>query len=63
MLYVFCYQGDLFSEAPKPPIAEEKKPLNESLKTSIQAPGESDFKAMRKNVFISRQFRVSERKT
>lgn len=34
-------EGDLFSEAPKPPVAEEKKALNESLKTSIQAP-ESD---------------------
>ncbi|XP_074531691.1 WASH complex subunit 2A isoform X2 [Halichoeres trimaculatus] len=34
-------EGDLFSEAPKPPVAEEKKASNESLKTTIQAP-ESD---------------------
>ncbi|XP_034537772.1 WASH complex subunit 2 isoform X2 [Notolabrus celidotus] len=34
-------EGDLFSEAPKPPVAEEKKALTESLKTTVQAP-ESD---------------------
>ncbi|CAJ1067657.1 hypothetical protein EPR50_G00178570 [Xyrichtys novacula] len=34
-------EGDLFSEAPKPPVSEEKKALNESFKTPAQPP-ESD---------------------
>ncbi|XP_069548739.1 WASH complex subunit 2 isoform X2 [Brachyistius frenatus] len=29
-------EGDLFSEAPKPPVSKEKKPLNESIKTPAQ---------------------------
>ncbi|XP_060895771.1 WASH complex subunit 2 isoform X1 [Labrus mixtus] len=34
-------EGDLFSDAPKPPVSEEKKAQNESVKTTIQA-AESD---------------------
>ncbi|KAM6997998.1 WASH complex subunit 2 isoform 3-T3 [Tautogolabrus adspersus] len=34
-------EGDLFSDAPKPPVSEEKKAQNESMKTTIQA-AESD---------------------
>ncbi|XP_041645615.1 WASH complex subunit 2C isoform X2 [Cheilinus undulatus] len=34
-------EGDLFSEAPKPPVTEEKKAQNENTKTPSQAP-ESD---------------------
>ncbi|KAM9344686.1 WASH complex subunit 2 [Symphorus nematophorus] len=34
-------EGDLFSEAPKPPVSEEKKVLNESMKSTAQT-AESD---------------------
>ncbi|XP_070696786.1 WASH complex subunit 2 [Pempheris klunzingeri] len=34
-------EGDLFSEAPKPPVSEEKKVLNESMKSTAQS-SESD---------------------
>lgn len=32
-------QGDLFSEAPKPPVSEEKKVQNESMKSTAQTAG------------------------
>lgn len=33
-------QGDLFSEAPKPSVSEDKKAVNESAKSTAQAAGE-----------------------
>uniref|UniRef100_A0A3Q1GR67 WASH complex subunit 2C n=1 Tax=Acanthochromis polyacanthus TaxID=80966 RepID=A0A3Q1GR67_9TELE len=38
--------GDLFSEAPKPPVPEEKKALNESTKSTAQAAGKTHYKDM-----------------
>lgn len=35
-------QGDLFAEAPKPPVSEEKKVLNESIKSTAQTAGKID---------------------
>lgn len=41
---VLCYaiQGDLFSEAPKPPVSEQKK-VDETRKSTAQAAGKTDF--------------------
>uniref|UniRef100_A0A8C4FAL6 Uncharacterized protein n=1 Tax=Dicentrarchus labrax TaxID=13489 RepID=A0A8C4FAL6_DICLA len=34
-------EGDLFAEAPKPPVSEEKKVLNESMKSTAQTAGKT----------------------
>uniref|UniRef100_A0A8C3G1I3 WASH complex subunit 2C n=1 Tax=Cyclopterus lumpus TaxID=8103 RepID=A0A8C3G1I3_CYCLU len=34
-------EGDLFSEAPKPPVSEEKRVLNESMKSTLKTAGET----------------------
>lgn len=38
----FVIQGDLFAEAPKPPVSVEKKVLNESTKSTAQIAGKTD---------------------
>lgn len=39
----FALQGDLFSEAPKPPVSEEKRSVNESVKSTAQTAGKTLF--------------------
>lgn len=36
---VLCIQGDLFSEAPKPTVSQEKKVQNEGMKSTAQTAG------------------------
>lgn len=44
MLYPFNgWQGDLFSEAPKLPASKDKNLLNESLKSTANASGNTDI--------------------
>lgn len=42
---ILCYgiQGDLFSEAPKPPVSQERNLLNESMKSTAQTAGKTNF--------------------
>lgn len=42
----FAFQGDLFSEAPKPSVSEEKKSVNENVKSTAQAAGKTHLYKM-----------------
>lgn len=39
--FMMCRQGDLFSDAPKPPASEERKPVNDSITSTPQTEGKA----------------------